>query len=181
MTELFVNYWQFFVAGIIVLALMIYWIIEIVLAKKAKARDLEALLLSAEEQPQEENAPAKEVNEQPTQEVVAEQPAEPAQETTQEPVAEVAEEPTEEVEPTEEAAQEVATTTPEKAKDISKNNYVIAYDKDEKEWVVKRQGSARASKRTKTKKEALEVVKKLTASQDVNFVVKKKDGKFQKK
>jgi hypothetical protein len=63
----------------------------------------------------------------------------------------------------------------------SKGNYIITYDKQTKEWVVKRQGGARASKRTKTKKEAMEVVKKLSTNQDVEYLVKKKDGKFQKK
>ncbi len=59
--------------------------------------------------------------------------------------------------------------------------YMVTYDKDRKDWVVKKTGATRASKRCKTKKEAMEVAEKLAESQDLNISVKKKDGKFQKR
>lgn len=59
--------------------------------------------------------------------------------------------------------------------------YMVTYDKEHKDWVVKKTGAQKASKRCKTKKEAMEVVTKLANSQDLNVSVKKKDGKFQKR
>ncbi len=65
-------------------------------------------------------------------------------------------------------------------KEISQK-YMVTYDKEAKQWVVKKTGATRASKRCKTKKEAMEVAEKLAESQDLNLTVKKKDGKFQKR
>lgn len=59
--------------------------------------------------------------------------------------------------------------------------YMVIYDKEKKDWIVKKTGAGRASKRCRTKKEALEVAERLAESQDLNLTVKKKDGKFQKK
>ena len=61
-----------------------------------------------------------------------------------------------------------------------KQVYMISYDKENKEWIVKKTEGERASKRCKTKAEALEVAKKLSESQDLKMSVKKKNGKFQK-
>ena len=61
-----------------------------------------------------------------------------------------------------------------------KQKYMVTYDKENKEWVVKKTGAARASRRCRTKAEALEVAEHLAESQDLNLTVKKKDGKFQK-
>ena len=69
----------------------------------------------------------------------------------------------------------------EKQKDNSKGLYSVTYDDDSKQWVVKKSGAARASKRCKTKAEALEYLKGLTEGKDVNVNIHKKDGKFQKK
>ncbi|MBO7527100.1 MAG: DUF2188 domain-containing protein [Clostridia bacterium] len=59
--------------------------------------------------------------------------------------------------------------------------YMVVYDKENKDWVVKKTGAKKASKRCNTKKEALEVAEKLADNQDLNLSIKKKDGKFQKK
>lgn len=61
-----------------------------------------------------------------------------------------------------------------------KQKYMVIYDKENKDWVVKKTDSSRASKRCKTKAEALEVATRLSESQDLSLTVKKKDGKFQK-
>ena len=58
---------------------------------------------------------------------------------------------------------------------------MLTYDKENKEWVVKKTGGQRASKRFSTKKEALVYAEKLSQNQDLNLTVKKKDGKFQKR
>ena len=62
-----------------------------------------------------------------------------------------------------------------------KQVYMVTFDKEEREWVIKKTGADRASRRCKTKQEALEIVEKLSENQDLSVSVKKKDGKFQKK
>ncbi len=62
-----------------------------------------------------------------------------------------------------------------------KQKYMVTFDKEEREWIVKKTGAERASRRCKTKAEAMEVVKTLSENQDLSISVKKKDGKFQKK
>lgn len=64
---------------------------------------------------------------------------------------------------------------------VQKNIYGITYDKTKREWVVKKTGSARASKRFKTKAEALEYAEKLSENNGASLRVHKKDGKFQKR
>ena len=60
--------------------------------------------------------------------------------------------------------------------------YRLVYDSEAKEWVIKRDGSERASRRIKTKEEAVKVLNELSANQDVSIAaVHKKDGKRQKK
>ena len=62
----------------------------------------------------------------------------------------------------------------------TKARYVVTYDKEAKQWVVKKTNSQRASKRCKTKAEALEVAERLSKNKELALTVKKKDGKFQK-
>ncbi len=111
-------------------------------------------------------------------------------ETAEKPVEEAkAEEPVEEAkveEPTAEKQEEVKepeqTTSEEEMEDKKPaQKYMVTYDKEHKDWVVKKTGAARASKRCKTKKEAMEVAEKLAETQELNISVKKKDGKFQKR
>ena len=77
-----------------------------------------------------------------------------------------------------EPKEEVDASEMEKAR---AQKYMVTYDKENKDWVIKKTGAVKASKRCKTKKEALEIVEKLAENQDLNVSVKKKDGKFQKK
>ena len=51
----------------------------------------------------------------------------------------------------------------------------------QKDWVIKKDGASRATKRVATKEEALKIAKQLSVSHDANVSVHKKDGKFQKK
>ncbi len=74
-------------------------------------------------------------------------------------------------------AKETTETKEVKAK---AQKYIISYDKNEREWVVKKTGSARASKRFHTKQEALKYAEALSEKQNISMTVKKKDGKFQK-
>lgn len=58
--------------------------------------------------------------------------------------------------------------------------YRIVYDKEQKNWIVKIDGGQKASRRCKTKAEALEVAKNLAKKKDADLSVHKKNGKFQK-
>ena len=62
-----------------------------------------------------------------------------------------------------------------------KISYRILYDKETKTWEVRKDEAKRVIRRVKTKKEALEIAQELSQKQDLNLVVHKKDGKFQKK
>ena len=59
--------------------------------------------------------------------------------------------------------------------------YRLTFDKEKHEWVIKRDGSERATRRVRTKEEALKVMEQLSDNQGVGTHVHKKDGKFQKK
>ena len=80
-------------------------------------------------------------------------------------------------EETEEHTEELSTEEEEK---VRSQKYMVTYDKERKDWVVKKTGAQKASKRCKTKKEAMEVVTRLADNQELNISVKKKNGKFQK-
>ena len=55
------------------------------------------------------------------------------------------------------------------------------FDKEKRDWVISSDKSDRAIRRFKTKVEAAEVVKNMSANQGVGNVVHKKNGQFQKK
>lgn len=59
--------------------------------------------------------------------------------------------------------------------------YRVVYSKELKVWQIKKDGAKRVIDSKHTKEEALIRVRELSESQDSNFVVQKKDGKFQKK
>lgn len=73
----------------------------------------------------------------------------------------------------------------EEKKDVeekkSLGKYVVVYDKIDRLWKIKRDGAKRVIDSKVTKEEALKRVKELSLNNDVGFVAKKKDGKFQKK
>ena len=58
--------------------------------------------------------------------------------------------------------------------------YRIVYDKEQKNWIVRIDGGKRASRRCKTKEEALKVAKELAKKKDADLSIHKKNGKFQK-
>ena len=62
-----------------------------------------------------------------------------------------------------------------------KSLYRVVYDKESRLWLIKKDGAKRTIASFNTKEEALTRVKDLSASNELNFVVHKKDGKFQKK
>ncbi len=76
-----------------------------------------------------------------------------------------------------EKASDEETKKPEKEQKVT---YAVTYDKENREWVVKKSGSSRASKRCPTKEEALDVAEKLSKQNNALLRVHKKNGKFQK-
>ena len=100
------DYWQFLVAGLIVLAIVIYWVVETSLAKKAREKELLELEKQYEEEV--EAAPAEAAVEAPAKEKEAKKPA-------KEKVEEVSEKP--------EEKEELGA-------------YIVTYDKAKRDWVV---------------------------------------------
>lgn len=69
----------------------------------------------------------------------------------------------------------------EEKKTTKKPIYRVVYDKEARTWVIKKDGAKRTIASYATKEEALARVLDLSQSNDLNFIVHKKDGKFQKK
>ena len=59
--------------------------------------------------------------------------------------------------------------------------YRVLYSKEEKLWLIKRDGAKRTIASYKTKEQALLRVSDLCKNQNAKVIVHKKDGKFQKK
>lgn len=68
-----------------------------------------------------------------------------------------------------------------KESQTKKSVYRVLYDKTDRLWKIKKDDAKRVICSYPTKEEALQRVKELCESMDLNFVVHKKDGKFQKK
>ena len=80
----------------------------------------------------------------------------------------------------------IKTSKDETKKDESETKtrkavYRVLYDKENRVWFIKKDGAKRKIASFTTKEEALARVKELSASNDLSFIVHKKDGKFQKK
>lgn len=77
----------------------------------------------------------------------------------------------------EKTEQTVASTEPEEGK---KGSYRVIYSKEDKVWLIKRDGAKRTIASFKTKEQALNRVSELCKNQNAKVIVHKKDGKFQK-
>ena len=80
----------------------------------------------------------------------------------------------------------IKETTVEKDKKMEaektkKAIYRVVFSKENNVWQIKKDGAKRVIDSKITKEEALERVRQLSESQEIKFVVHKKDGKFQKK
>ena len=62
-----------------------------------------------------------------------------------------------------------------------KSVYRVVYDRENRVWLIKKDGAKRVIASFATKDEALKRVKELCESQNLKVIVHKKDGKFQKK
>ena len=143
-----------------------------------------APIYEGDAQPAEENTFSDFTYEEP----VEEEPVAPAPAKKQPAKKQAVKEAVEE-EPAEEASEETDASALVAVEDDAdfeekkerKGVYMVTYDKASKEWIVRKTGAQRASKRCRTKKQAVKVAEHLATTQDLNITVKKKNGKFQKK
>lgn len=77
---------------------------------------------------------------------------------------------------------EEKTDTAENAEkeEVKKGSYRVIYSKENKVWLIKRDGAKRTIASYKTKEQALNRVSELSKNQNAKVIVHKKDGKFQK-
>lgn len=175
--------------------------------KEAEAKAEEVNALNAEEEKEEpskqeeiKEVQAEEIEEKPKRkrkvkqevEVSEEKEAEVKNEANEEKAEEVKEEKPKAKKTTKKSAEkktskeekQVEEEKPAKEKEVKKEEkkitYGVTYDKEKHEWVVKKSGSTRASKRCSTKAEALEVAERLSEANGASLRVHKKNGKFQK-
>lgn len=88
---------------------------------------------------------------------------------------------TKKVETTTKTEKKQENQSTENKKPAKKAVYRVLFDKNARLWLIKKDGAKRTIASFQTKDEALARVKELSSSNDLNFVVHKKDGKFQKK
>ena len=70
----------------------------------------------------------------------------------------------------------------EENKGTSTGKYRLLYEKENKSWVIRKDGASRTIRRLQTKKEALEILENMQkGNEDLKVIVHKKNGKFQKK
>ena len=86
-------------------------------------------------------------------------------------------EPKQKAEKEKSAKEEVVEETAEHTEE--KPSYIVFYDPEKLDWVVKREGNERATKRCRTKQEALEVIESLASNNVLKVTVSKKDGEIQ--
>lgn len=77
----------------------------------------------------------------------------------------------------EKTEQTIDSTETEEGK---KGSYRVIYSKEDKVWLIKRDGAKRTIASYKTKEQALARVSELCKNQNAKVIVHKKDGKFQK-
>lgn len=68
----------------------------------------------------------------------------------------------------------------ETSEEEKKGSYRVLYSKEDKVWLIKRDGAKRTIASYKTKEQALARVSELCKNQNAKVIVHKKDGKFQK-
>ncbi len=165
MLDLLKDNWYWILIAVIVIVVLI--VVICLRPKKDKTANMEEKV---------ENDKNVETIEQPQEEPVEnkEEPSEVNEDEEQDDEEEITFESTEELD--EEVSQE------EKTKEATRpKQYRISYDREQKMWLIKKDGAKRVIRKTKTKSEAVEIAKTMCNNQDLNLVVQKKDGKFQKK
>ncbi len=188
MLEFLKTYWYFIVAGLLVIVVIVFWAIEIHNSKKTKSsiEELELENKELDEQLEDKTTKNESKDEVKEEQGTPKKSNKSAKTQSENQVEEQTEKQQKELDNTDEQKEENKKDKEENKEDKqtskspAKAKYSVSYDKDKKDWVVKKAGSERATKRCKTKKEAMETIEKLSAHNEINISVKKKDGKFQK-
>lgn len=185
MLEFLKDYWYFVVAGAIFVAIAIYWVVEISRSKRASKK---ATMPEETESTQtEQSKPSEQKNTSNT--TTAEPEQKPAETTEQEKPAETTEKEKPVEKPKTKSTKTSSTKTKNKPKEesptkpnqnLDKPSYIVVYDAEKFDWVVKKEGSERATKRCHTKQEALTVIENLAKKSELKVTVAKKDGEVQK-
>ncbi|MBE5730450.1 MAG: DUF2188 domain-containing protein [Clostridiales bacterium] len=117
---------------------------------------------------------------EPIAEQAAPQQTEPSTEQTQkaDDQKEQPESTTDALEQADENQQDGDEILPQKSRPVS---YRVVYDSETRTWEVRKDNAKRVIRRVHTKKEALQIAQELSQNQELNLVVHKKDGKFQKR
>lgn len=182
MLEFLKTYWYFIVAALLVIVVVVFWAIEIHNSKKTKS-NVEELELENQELDEklEDQTTESETKEEPKKDNNDELKSEKeSKKTTKKTKSQSEQQPKEKLEENQKEENKEEPKEEKISKTSTKAKYSVSYDKDKKDWVVKKAGSERATKRCKTKKEAMETIEKLSSHNEINISVKKKDGKFQK-
>lgn len=72
-------------------------------------------------------------------------------------------------------AKKVASEPIKEEKESASEDYVVSYDFESKDWVVRKGNSQRATKRTKTKQQAIDFAKPLAEKNEVKLIVHNKN------
>lgn len=72
-------------------------------------------------------------------------------------------------------AKKVASEPVKEEKESAGEDYVVSYDFESKDWVVRKGNSQRATKRTKTKQQAIDFAKPLAEKNQVKLIVHNKN------
>ena len=176
MLEFLQNYWYILVAAVVVIVAVVALIIITRTPKDKSTNQAENVEQDTKETETkaEEKVVEAETQEKSTKETKKVENAEKDDSTAEETEEAEEQEAEEEAEPTTETTKQETT---KKASTI----YHVIYDKDLKEWAIRKNSSKRASKKAKTKEEAIAIATQLCENNDAKLVVHKRDGKFQKK
>ncbi len=180
--KFFVDFLPTFIGIVIALAVIAFVIIAVIEIKNRRKTsdpdETETVDEAAQNEQESEEAPVACAEEQQSTEENAEEAAENEEDEDEEITFEA-----EDVEPEEKADGENNDGAKEQKEGAPKRKvtYRILYDRESKTWEIRKDNAKRVIRRVKTKKEALEIAQELSKNQDVNLVVHKKDGKFQKK
>lgn len=168
------EYWYITIAAVLVAIVLLVGLIFL-LVKMSKKFKEDSEVKKARKKEQETAATTAKQKELERSQQLAKMQEAPAEEKPEEIAPEVDEQEETVV------AEESAAASDADGKPTPKAVYRVIYDRENKEWMVKKDGAQRVIRRVKTKAEALELAHQFATNQELALSVQKKDGKFQKK
>ena len=182
MLEFLSNYWYFLVAGVIFIAVVVFWIVEVCISKKkknvSKTQEQQENKQEAEQEVEKKAEEKEEKVEEKTEKPVEKKETKKSANKKESSQKEVKKPAKKEVK--EEKSKEQVKEEPAEQKVEEKPSYHVVYDPEKENWIVKKDGSERATRRCKTKQEALDVIDKLAITNELKVAINKKDGELQR-